>query len=110
MATWISFHPLVLALYSLLQMLKIFQMKKSNELSKKQEISKCQEEMTLTLTCDLLQPSTRSRKVEEVLNAKKDKKVKTSFRQGAQAFGLLREDLLLKKQLLQKFEESDKKL
>ena len=90
--TWIRFHPLVLALYSILQMLKNFQMKKKcKELSNEQEISNCQEENDIDADnseCNLLQPSTRLRKVEEMLNKRKGKKLTTKFIQEAQALHL----------------------
>ena len=50
--------------------------KKSNELSNEQKISMCQEENDVDADnseCDLPQPSTRRRKVEEMLNKRRDK-------------------------------------
>ena len=45
-----------------------------------------------------------------MLNERKDEWLTAKFSQEDQALHLLREDLQLKKQLLQKFEESDKRL
>ena len=76
-----------------------------NELSNEQEISKCQEENDVDADnsdCDVPQPRATRRKVEEMLNERKDKKLTTKFSQEAQALHLLREDL--QKQVLQKFE------
>ena len=87
--------------------------KESNELSNKQEISKCQDENDVDADnseCDLTQPNARRRKVEEMLNERKGKKWTTKFSQEAQALHLSREDLRLMKQVLQKFEESNKRL
>ena len=87
--------------------------KESNELSNEQEISNCQEENDVDAdnsACDSLQPSARRRKVEEMLNERKGKKLTTKFSQEVQALHLSREDLQLMKQLSQKFEESDKRL
>ena len=86
--------------------------KESNELSNEQEISNCQEENDVDADnseCDLLQPTARRRKVEEMLNERKDKKLTTKFSQEVQALHLSR-DLQLMKQISQKFEESDKRL
>ena len=50
--------------------------KKTNELSNEQKISKCQEENDVDADnseCDLPQPSIRRRKVEEMLNKRRDK-------------------------------------
>ena len=73
-------------------MLKNFQMKKKcKELSNEQEISNCQEENDIDADnseCNLLQPSTRLRKVEEMLNKRKGKKLTTKFIQEAQALHL----------------------
>ena len=73
-------------------MLKNFQMKKKcKELSNEQEISNCQEENDIDADnseCNLLQPNTRLRKVEEMLNKRKGKKLTTKFIQEAQALHL----------------------
>ena len=45
-----------------------------------------------------------------MLNERKDKRLTTKFSQEAQTLHLSREDLQLKKQILQKFEESNKRL
>ena len=87
--------------------------KESSELSNEQEISKCQGENdvdTNNSQCDLPQPSIRHRKVEEILRKGQNIKLTTKFSQEAQAPHLSREDLQLKKQLSQKFEESNKRL
>ena len=83
--------------------------KGSKELLIKQEISKCQEENDVDTNkseCDLLQPSARCRKIEEILNKRKDERLRTKFIQEGKALHLSREDFQLKKQL----EESDKRL
>ena len=74
--------------------------KETSEFSNKQKISKCQEKNEVDADnseCDLPQPSTRHRKVKEILNERKDKKLTTKFSQEAQALYLLREDFQLKK-------------
>ena len=66
--TRIRFHPLVLAL-------DLSTENQSNELLMEQEISKCQEGPDVDVDnseCDLLQPSARRRKVEEILDEKKE--------------------------------------
>ena len=80
--------------------------KEIKELSNEQEISKCQGENVVDADnseCDPTQPNARWTKVEEMLNERKDKKWTTKFSQEAQALHLSKEDLQLKKQLLQKF-------
>ena len=87
--------------------------KESKELLIKQEISKCQEENDVDTNkseCDLLQPSSRCRKIEEILNKRKDERLITKFIQEGKALYLSREDFQLKKQLLQKFDKNDKRL
>ena len=62
--------------------------KESKELSNKQEISKCQGKNDVDADnsgCDPTQPNARWRKVEEMLNERKDKKWITKFSQEAQA-------------------------
>ena len=86
--------------------------KENNKLSNKQEISKCHEEHDVDADnseYDLPQPSARRRNFEEMLEERKDKKLTAKFSQKAQAIHLSKEDLQLKKRLLQKFEESDKR-
>ena len=66
--TRIRFHPLVLAL-------DLSTENKSNKLLIEKEISKCQEGPDVDVDnseCDLLQPSARRRKVEEILDEKKE--------------------------------------
>ena len=85
--------------------------KESNKLLNEQEISKCQEENDVDADnseCDLPQPSAKRRKVEEMLNERKDKKLTKKLSQETHAFHWSREVLQLKKQLLQKFEEAIK--
>ena len=81
--------------------------KEIHELSNEQEISKCQEEHDVDAgnsECDLPQLRATRRKVKEMLNERKDKKLTTKFSQEAQELHLSREDLQLKKKVLQKFE------
>ena len=65
--------------------------KESDKLSNEQEFSKCHEENDVdddNSECDLPQPSARRRKVEEMLNGKKGKKLTTKFSQETQALSL----------------------
>ena len=87
--TRFRFYQLVLALYSVFQMLKIFQMKKKvTNFRTNRKFLNVKRKMTLTMTtqeCDPPQPSARRRKVEEMLQEKKGKKLTTKFSQETQA-------------------------